>query len=489
VNTISAFVRRHGKAVTTTLVVIAIGIAAAVTAPRWWPLAAELAGVRDAAEQHEHEHPDEQAYADEHDHAHEDTADEHEYEPAAGAGDHAGHDPAASLRLSEQAGRNIGLELHTVQRRDFQRTVTIPSVVVGRPARSEITVSAPMTGIITRVYPIRGEAVAPGDPLFDLRLTHEDLVEKQTALLRDLEQLDVVKQEIERLEEVTSSGAVAAKTLLEKVYERQTIEGAMRAEREALLLHGLSDDQVAQIENQRQLVREILVRAPQTESAEHAEQHEDYLQVNNFGVTRGDHVVTGTPLATLTDHCQLYIEGQAFEQDADALNEAVNRGAPVSALVETGDGSKRELSGLRLLYVENQVEQDTRALKFYVSLPNELWRNDVTPDGHRFIAWRFRPGQRVEVLVPVEVWTDRIVVPIEAVIQEGPEWFVFRKFGDHFDRQAVHVEYRDQRWAVIDDDGSLHAGDRLATRGAYAIHLAIKNQTGGAVDPHAGHGH
>ena len=95
---------------------------------------------------------------------------------------------------------------------DFSRTVSMPATVVGRPGRTEISVSAPMTGIVTRIYPMRGEAVLPGASLFDLRLTHEDLVEKQSLLLRSLEELDVVKREVARLDQVTASGAVAGKT-------------------------------------------------------------------------------------------------------------------------------------------------------------------------------------------------------------------------------------------------------------------------------------
>jgi len=32
-------------------------------------------------------------------------------------------------------------------------------------------------------------------------------------------------------------------------------------------------------------------------------------------------------------------------------------------------------------------------------------------------------------------------------------------------------------------------GSTLAMSGAYEMHLALKNQAGGGVDPHAGHNH
>jgi cobalt-zinc-cadmium efflux system membrane fusion protein len=42
---------------------------------------------------------------------------------------------------------------------------------------------------------------------------------------------------------------------------------------------------------------------------------------------------------------------------------------------------------------------------------------------------------------------------------------------------------------VIASDGPLKPGDVVAAGGAYQLHLAIKNKSGGGVDPHAGHNH
>jgi len=418
--------------------------------------------------------------------------------PAAETDAHAGHDhdaepgPAGAgttLALSEQGRKNIGLTLATIELRDFQRTITVPAVLVGRPGQSQVTVSAPMTGIVSRIYPIRGEAVAPGMPLFDLRLTHEDLVDKQSGLLRDIQQLDVVKQEVARLDRVTASGAIAGKTLLERQYEQQKIEASIEAEKQALLLHGLSEEQIQQIVQQRRLLQHVTVTAPPSANHTAGHAHDDFYQVSQLAVKPGDHIVTGTVLAVLSDHCELYIEGKAFAQDAEALNQAANAGAELTALIGANGVGTREVTGLKILYVENEVERDSRALKFYVALPNELVRNEQTPDGHRFISWRYRPGQRVELLVPVERWASRIVLPVEAVVQDGAETYVYQQVRGEFARQPVHVEHRDQRWAVIEADGTLFPGDTVAVQGAYQIHLALKNKAGGGPDPHAGHNH
>jgi membrane fusion protein, heavy metal efflux system len=463
--------------------------------PRWWPLvtaavsrdAAQVADAHgtdeahDSAESHQTHESTESAETPAHP-ATENTATHAE-------DDHPGHTAEGSLELSAQAAKNVGLALFEVKLQDFSRSLTIPAVVMNRPGRSEITVSAPMTGIVTRIYPLAGEAVSAGDVLCDVRLTHEDLVEKQSDFLRDLEQLDVINQEVNRLEDVARSGAVPGRRLLEPMYEKQKLEGAMRAEREALLLHGLSAEQISTIERERQLVKSIVVHAPAPDESHQGAAHEDFFQVAELAVKPGAHVATGTPLMTLADHCELYIEGRAFERDADVLSQAISQNLLVSALIESNEQERQELSGLRILYVDSAVDEDSRALKFYVRLPNELLRDESTPDGHRFVTWRYRPGQRMELLVPAETWGNRMVLPVDAVIPEGPDWYVYQKYGDHFDRVAVHVEYRDRRGVVIANDGPLKPGDIVAARGAYQLHLAIKNRSGGGLDPHAGHNH
>ena len=95
----------------------------------------------------------------------------------------------------------------------------------------------------------------------------------------------------------------------------------------------------------------------------------------------------------------------------------------------------------------------------------------------------------MQLLIPVETWKKQIVLPVEAVASEGAEQFVFQENGDHFDRRPVHVLYQDQLWAVIENDGSIFPGDKIAFAGAHQLQMALKNKAGGAVDPHAGHNH
>jgi len=154
------------------------------------------------------------------------------------------HIEAEAVKLSQAAQGNVGLQLAKVESRPFERTITVPAIVMERPGQTNIQVAAPLTGVVTRVWPMQGEAVTPRQPLFDLRLTHEEVVEAQAEFLKTAEELDVVQREIDRLEKVAADGVVSGKTLLERKYEQQKLQAAQRSQRQRLLLHGLSSQQV-----------------------------------------------------------------------------------------------------------------------------------------------------------------------------------------------------------------------------------------------------
>jgi multidrug efflux pump subunit AcrA (membrane-fusion protein) len=311
-------------------------------------------------------------------------------------------------------------------------------------------------------------------------------VTAQGEFLRAAEQLDVINREISRLEAI-AEGVIAGKRILEQKYERQKIEGQLNAQREGLSLHGLSEAQIDEILKSRHLLKSLTIRVPA--HADDCECPDDRLfHVQSLNVQAGAQVDVGNALASLADHCELYIEGTAFEEDAEALRRVAADNGVISASFLSRNRREPAIHGLKILYLADKVEQESRAFHFYVRLPNEVVL-DRKEGSHRFLTWRFKPGQRVELHIPIEQLTDRIVVPDDAVAADSAENFVYRQNGKRFERVPVHVELRDRRSAVLANDGSLFPGDVIAGAGAFQIHLAVKNKSGGAPDPHAGHTH
>ncbi|MBS0260589.1 MAG: efflux RND transporter periplasmic adaptor subunit, partial [Planctomycetes bacterium] len=381
--------------------------------------------------------------------------------------DHAGHEETSVIELSAQARKNIGLKTAKVKLSTFMRTIPVPGIVVERHGRTKSRVVAPLTGIVTRVHVIEGEAVEPGRPLFDLRLTHEDLVQAQVEFLRIAEELDVVNREIERLRPTAENGAIPKKTLLDRQYELQKLRAGQKAQRESLLLHGFSGNQVDEILETRSLRSNLTIcvpdasteKLPASDRASNPKSSPSRLfVVEEMRVESGRLVTAGDPLLSLADYSELHIEGNAFEQDGQLVADALREHWKITAIVENHTPSGTPVPNLAIVYLSDQIDSATRTLHFYLRLPNEKTRDEVA-DGHRFINWRFKPGQRTQLRVPVEKWPDRIVLPADAVVQDGAESFVFQENGDHLDRRPVQVEYRDLHAVVIAQDGSLFPGD------------------------------
>lgn len=435
--------------------------------------------------------------------------------------DHAGHAEAESVELSDQARINMGLRTASVSTGTFTKYIEVPGVITNWPGRTHLAVTSPLTGVLNAILVSRGELVSSGAPLFTLRLTHQDLVNTQESFLTKLGELDVEQREIERLTSIASSGAIAGKTLINRKYERDKLMAGIRAARQSMLLHGLTEEQITRIEKSRVLVREVTVYAPilhedhslHHESLGHAnsrlaessfDRYASTMQppvpnshpahvdaeflVTELNVRRGQSVSAGDEIAQLSDFSQILIEAQAFQSDGKILRQTADTGADVQAVLESSGDGPELVDGLKVVYIGTEVGRESRALPFYVAIPNQIERSE-TREGKRYISWRYKPGQRLTVRLPVDRIENAIVVPNDAVAQEGSERYLFVENGDHFDRVPVAVLSRDSINAAIANDGQVWPGQSIAISGAHQLQMALKNKSGGAIDPHAGHNH
>jgi multidrug efflux pump subunit AcrA (membrane-fusion protein) len=407
----------------------------------------------------------------------------------------------SAVAISRQARTNLGIRSKAIMTGSYIKYVEIPGVITTWPGRTHIMVTSPLTGVINAIDVARGQQVDSGASLFSLRLTHQDLVKLQEEFLSQLGRRDVIEKEITRLTSIAQSGAVARKTLINRQYELDTLDAGLRAVRQSMLLHGLTEEQVSRIEQQRDLIREITIFAPEVHqdqslhhdalphapSSDHEHIEGEFL-VTQLDVHRGESVESGKTLVQLSDYRQLLIEGQAFQRDAYLLQNAVADDARLQAVLERSDEQREIIEDLNIVYIDHEVGRESRALAFYVGLENEIERERVQSDRH-FVSWRFKPGQRLTLRLPTSTIDDVYVVPNEAVADEGPNRYVFIDRGDHFDRVAVTVVGRDSINTAIANDGALKPVQRIAITRAHQLQMAVKNSSGGPVDPHAGHNH
>ena len=446
--------------------------------------------------------------------------------PADDHGDGHGHEghnhddgssgPSDVIALSEQARLNLGLKIAAVEPQDFWKRIIVPGQVVNLPGHSERSINSAVQGTILRVHVLQGQTVRPGDALFDVQLTSELLASAQSNLLRILQDIELNEAELKRLTPISESGAISQKLILEKQYEKRRLESSRQVQLQELMVRGLTQAQVKTIVEEKSLIRQFTVRVPivptgveepkpTVPQADRGQPRVKIQQavlrsvslnkadpvfiIEKMDIFPGKLVNPGDELCDLALHSVLQLRGEAFETESAQIYRAITERWPVTALFELGDREPLAKNDLEILYASSVTDPKARSFEFFLPLTNELIRDQTSADGRSFRSWRFKPGQQVQLLVPVEKWTERFVVPSEAVVSEGADSFVFKANGKLLQRQAVVIEYRDSRQAVLANDGSIFPGDELAMNQAYSLNLAIKKASGSGVDLHAGHNH
>ncbi len=441
------------------------------------------------------------------------------------ASDSGGEDAAhgGGFEVSIAAQETYGLVVGKATLSSFTQHVDVPAFIRERPTVSNLQASSRMQGIVRRIFVQVGQSVREGDPLVELELTGDELASAQSVLLDSVQQLQILEDEIARLEIAAEEGGIVLRNLIQKQYEQRRMKSVIEAKRQELLIRGLSVNDVTVIIKDKQLVRKIVIHVPTgirptntdttTELQAEANGHfwlvsetnppttgEWVYSVEVMNVSPGTVVNTGDAVCDLAYHETLLVEGQAYERDLPLLTKLINEHRAVT--VQLGDSDTPELiHDLQILFMDNHVDNETQTYRFYIEVPNTVLTENILPAGPRFRTWRFKPGQRGLVRLPQKEWSDRLVVPAEAVAEDGVDHVIFQQVAVHdhfhgdepphseFRKIVVKVEYKDQHHVVVDIAGQLKPRHDIAINNADMLTRAMNDGAGGGGHSHHGHEH
>lgn len=413
------------------------------------------------------------------------------------------------LHITDQARATLGVRIERIKRLPlYEKTIRVPGRVVEIPGSSLQEVTAGLSGVITNVYVRKGQGVKPGDRLFDVSLIHENAVQTQLELLDALGKQESSRLELELLEGLNQKrkGSIPLSRIREKEYEVRRQNHTIESRKQALLLLGVTDAQIDALVHEHDqhppqrdratqdvhddfehpLIDAVTIHAPK-QKPNSTQLPEGYL-VSELPVHPGEHVDAGQLLCQLADYRVLYVEGRSFEHHLSNVRQAIRKKWPVATILNPGESNPTVRENLRILFQDPKVDPQSRTTRFYVELKNAPVRSHRV-ENRFFVDWESRPGELAEILVPVERMENKLVIPVDAVAQDGLDNFVFVASGSTFIRRTITVEYRDQRSVVIGKGSRVYEGDSIAMSGAYQLQLALKNRASGPVDPHAGHNH
>ncbi len=393
---------------------------------------------------------------------------------------------AKVLKLSEQARANLGLTAKPVKLQTYWRKIQIPGLIVDRPGVTDRGITSPIEGVVTQVHAFEGDIIQPGEKLFTLRLVSDSLQQTQSELFKAIRETEIAKNEIARISDLVNTGVIPGKRILELNQQTSRQAALIDAHRQDLHSRGLTADQIGQIEAGNFLT-EIEVKAPSIPEPESEIQPDGYMkivgpsevgffEIQDLKVGLGQQVQAGEALAVLANHNSLYVKGYAFKKETSNLARAAKSGWIVEVeFTEDAPNDWTELNQeFRIRHLSNTTDPNSRTFDFFIPVTNQS--QVYKKDGRPFVVWRFRPGQRVLIHVPVEQIESVLVLPAGAVVHEGPEAYVFQQNGDLFNRIPVQVLHQDRTDVVIANDGKFAPGIYLAQGSAASLNRVLKAQ-------------
>jgi multidrug efflux pump subunit AcrA (membrane-fusion protein) len=393
--------------------------------------------------------------------------------------------------LSDQAIDNLGIKAKAIHPQTYWKTIQVPGMVVDQPGRSDRSVVSPVTGVVTKIDHFPGDTVRPGETLFSIRLLSESLHLTQSDLFKATQEIVLARAQRERLN--AAAGAVSGARIIEADNQISRWEVSVKAYRQELLNRGLTAEQIASAAD-GEFVSEItivvppssvtagakpLTSAPPVSLADENSNRSPNptFEMEDLKAELGQQVQAGQTLCLLANHQTLMIEGRAFRDETPLLERSVKEGWPVEVDfqedVSAGWPPLDQVFYIR--YIANTIDPTNRTFAFRIPLENQ----SRTVEDQGPILWRFRPGQKLRVLIRIDRLENVFVLPAEGLSRDGAEAFVFTQNVNTFERKAVRVIHQDRQHAVVANDGALLPGMFVVQNAAAQLNRMAKSQLSG----------
>jgi membrane fusion protein, heavy metal efflux system len=349
----------------------------------------------------------------------------------AGCGNH----PAASLAASAapvQSSADVtvpansqGIETVVVRSQPIAFTINSPARIVPDPARV-IHVFPPAGGRILTVTVHPGDLVRKGQVLATLQSS--DAVGALSDYQKARTDLALKEKALQRAQELKDHGALSERDLQQAQADAATAEASLAAASSRLQLLGVNPNGLSQ---------QLEVLAPRSGA------------VLDTGAAPGELSKAQDapqPLCTIADLSEVWVEGDLFEKDIEAVH------VGDEAVVEMPAFPDKQWKA-RITNIGYALDPATRTLKMRVVLPNP--------------ALKLKPDMFATIRLTAITRTG-IVLPASALLSSGDQSYVYvRKSPGTFARRQVTVRPVDG--SQVEITSGLAAGEAVVTQGALLL--------------------
>ena len=305
------------------------------------------------------------------------------------------------------------------------------------PPGQETVVAAPLDGLVETLEVAEGQAVSEGQPL--ARLRSPGLLEAQRAYLQAVARNRLAREQLTRDEALFKDGIIAERRLLETRSAAAEARATLNAQRQALALSGVSEEDLKALARSGQISASLTLRAPR-----------DGVILEVMAVT-GQRLVAAAPILRLAALERLWLELRLPVEQLHALD--------TGSTVVTADGNAR--GSVRLIGGTVSAQDETVLVRVEVESGTES----------------LRPGQFVQARVLGLQGSDSFRIPAAAVVRRGDSDFVFVRRAAGFAPIPIERLGADNGQLVV--RGPLSSDDAIAVSGVATIKAAWMGIGGG----------
>jgi len=382
------------------------------------------------------------------------------------------------LETTQEAINTAGIHTMTVETRDVPVTLTLTGRT-GLNLENVTHVHAQFGGKVKRVAPELGAQVngpdSAGGPTVLCVIESNDLAQAKANYLQARVQFKLDQDNLTRTRELVKSTVLADKFLLDAESAVTKDAAVLEAARQQLLVFGLNQSDIEQIDTQQGRQRmDYVITSPRSGV------------VAEKGVTGGEIADPTINLFTIADTSTMWVWGDVYERDLRRIKvgEAVR-------IVFTSDPEHPRQC--KIDWISPVLDPNTHSIRIRGVVDNK--------DG-RLLADMYGT-----MIVTVDTGKDAIVLPADCVIRKGDDAYVFVQSGNaagktSFRQVKVTIEPVDVGFGVSDsaataisagrdnsgsDAGNLgrpirvveglRPGDVVVCSGALGLYTEIEQQT------------
>ncbi len=330
------------------------------------------------------------------------------------------------VKLSEAQARNIGVRVtHPLSSRADQ-TLPYPAQIV-IPTPQLWVVSAPVAGMVTKLWVGRGDRISVGQPL--VTMESPSFVSQQRDYLHAAAQEVLATQQLKRNVDLFEGKAVPQRVLEASQTEARQASILAAERRQMLRLSGLSDEAISRLTNEASISGTLTVNAPQAASAV------------DIVVSPGQRLEQSAPLVKLARLSTLWAE----------------IAIPASNIQAIRTGAKVEIEGYATLGKVMLVSETTDAATQTILVRAEIPNNGELHPGQTAAA-------RIGFLSAGEsAWE----IPDSGLVRRGEQISVFVAIEGGFRLVRVALLAEDQDHVVV--SGPISDKDQVAIGGISAL--------------------